>query len=301
MTPRIWIGPRSDPVIAGAIVAGGGEVVPTLGQADGVVWLDGDPGSFPRLDGRVRWVQLPGAGAERWVDGGLVAGPTVWTTAAGAYGVVVAEHALALVLACLREIPTAARSDRWVRTVPRSLSGSEVLVVGAGGIGSALIRLLEPFDVRVTVVTRSGREVRGAFRSRGVSDLDQLWSTSDVVVLAAPATAESRHLVGERALRALPAHAVLVNVGRGVLVDTDALVRALTEGRLGGAGLDVVDPEPLPPSHPLWRLPNVVITSHSANPPELLLRALAQRVRVNVERLAAGEDLVAPLDLRRGY
>ena len=173
--------------------------------------------------------------------------------------------------------------------------------MGAGGIGRALIALLAPFGVRTIALTRSGHAVAGADRSVAADALPELLAASDVVVLATPLMLATHHLLDADALARMRADAVLVNVGRGALVDTDALVAALSAGRLAGALLDVTDPEPLPDGHPLWELSNVLITPHVANTPATLQPALVSAVTDNVRRFAAGEDLLAPIDLDRGY
>jgi phosphoglycerate dehydrogenase-like enzyme len=122
-----------------------------------------------------------------------------------------------------------------------------------------------------------------------------------VVVLAAPSTAATRHLIDERVLRAMPSSSVLVNVARGSLIDTDALVRALDDGWIGAAALDVCDPEPLPDRHPLWHHPRAIITPHAATIPDLISSAMAPRVRENVHRFRTGERLLGVIDPERGY
>jgi phosphoglycerate dehydrogenase-like enzyme len=180
----------------------------------------------------------------------------------------------------------------------RRLDGGDL---GAGGIGRALIRLLEPFDTRVLAVTHSGREVPGATESYAAERIDELWLEGDFFVLAAPATIASSKLIGARQLAAMQSHAWVVNVARGSLIDTDALVEALGAGSIGGAALDVTDPEPLPEGHPLWTEPRVLITPHAANPPDALIRRLAERVEENVARYASGKDLVGVIDVEAGY
>jgi D-3-phosphoglycerate dehydrogenase len=171
-----------------------------------------------------------------------------------------------------------------------------VAIVGAGGIGRALIALLAPFETRVVAVTRRGEPV-----PLPGERLAEVWKAADFVVVAAPATGATRHLVGAPELAAMRPHAWLVNVARGSLVDTDALVTALREEAIGGAALDVTDPEPLPAGHPLWDEPRALITPHSANPLSALTRELAARVRENVTRFAAGQPLIARIDPGAGY
>jgi D-3-phosphoglycerate dehydrogenase len=171
-----------------------------------------------------------------------------------------------------------------------------VAVVGAGGIGRALIELLAPFGVDVVAITRSGAD-----DTLPADRLGEVLPAAGHVVLAAPATAATRHLIGAPELDAMRDDAWLVNVARGSLVDTDALVAALARGAIGGAALDVTEPEPLPDDHPLWREPRALITPHVANPPGTLRRYLAERVRENVGRFAAGEPLRSVVDADAGY
>jgi D-3-phosphoglycerate dehydrogenase len=227
----------------------------------------------------------------------------VYTSAAGAFALPVAEHALALMLAGARRLAEAARAPEWqpLRVEVRSLEGATVAIVGAGGIGRELIGMLAPFRPRVLAVTRRGRPVPGAERTVPVERLDEVLGEADFVVLAAPGTPETRRLIDAGRLARMRSGAWLINVGRGSLVDTDALVAALAGGRLGGAALDVTDPEPLPAGHPLWSHPDVLITPHVATPPDSERRQMARRIRENVERLAAGEPLVAVVDRDAGY
>jgi D-3-phosphoglycerate dehydrogenase len=176
-----------------------------------------------------------------------------------------------------------------------------VAVVGAGGIGRALIVALEPFDVEIIAVTRRGLPVEGAARTLPAARVGEAWPDSDVIVLCAPATEATRHLIDRDALAAMRAETLIVNVARGSLIDTDALVDALRAGRLGGAALDVTEPEPLPEGHPLWGHPLVLITPHVGDPPEYWTPELAARVEQNVARIAAGREPLAVIDLKRGY
>jgi phosphoglycerate dehydrogenase-like enzyme len=300
VAPKVHIGPQVDPAIERAVRDGGGAAA-ALEAADAVVWLDWRTDGFPeRLPDGVRWVQLPSAGVEIWLPRIGADGP-VYTSAAGVYAVPVAEHALGLLLAGVRGLVASARATSWRPDPRRTLEGSTVAIVGAGGIGRALIEMLAPHDVEIVAVTRRGRPVAGAARTLAADALPDVWSQADHFVIAAPATGATRHLVGAEQLRAMPAHGWLVNVARGSLIGTDALVSALHAGEIGGAALDVTDPEPLPDGHPLWTAPNALITPHIANPPSAMMRHLAERVRENVRRFAAGEPLLAPIDPDAGY
>jgi D-3-phosphoglycerate dehydrogenase len=219
-----------------------------------------------------------------------------FTSAGGAYATQVAEHALALLLAGARGFAHYARARTWDPRLERVLEGSTVAIVGAGGIGRALIAMLEPHDVEIVGVTRSGRD-----GTLPAERLGEVWGSADHFVICAPATDGTRHLVGADELAAMQPHSWIVNIARGSLIDTDALVDALARETIGGAALDVTDPEPLPDDHPLWSEPRALITPHVANPPPAMARSLAERVQENVRRFAAGEELLAPISPDRGY
>jgi phosphoglycerate dehydrogenase-like enzyme len=219
-----------------------------------------------------------------------------FTSAGGAYATQVAEHALALLLAGVRGFARYARARAWTPVDDRPLERSTVAVVGAGGIGHELIRMLEPHDVEIVAVTRSGRD-----GTLPADRIGEIWGEADHFMICAPATEGTRHLVGADQLAQMKPHTWVVNIARGSLIDTDALVTALEEERIGGAALDVTEPEPLPEDHPLWRSPRALITPHVANPPSAMERSLAERVEENVRRFGAGEDLLAPISPDRGY
>jgi phosphoglycerate dehydrogenase-like enzyme len=294
MPPAVHVAPEGDPTIEEAVTAAGGRLA-SLDEADALVWLDPDPPGFPaELPEHVRWVQLPSAGVERWMD--RIDANRLWTSAAGAYGRPVAEHALMLMLAGARRLAGCARATSWSSPPVMPLDGSTVAIVGAGGIGRELIELLAPLRVEVLAVTRRGRD-----GTIPVDRLDEVWPRAHHVVIAAPATRATRHLVGAEELAAMREDAWLINIARGSLVDTDALAAALAAGAIGGAALDVTDPEPLPDGHPLWNEPRALITPHVANPEATLRRYLAELVGENVHRFAAGEDLRSPIDPDAGY
>ncbi len=282
-----------------AVEAAGGHVA-ALADAEGVVWI-GSEHELGELPPSVRWVQLQSAGVEPWIARAAAAPDVTFTSATGAYATEVAEHALTLLLAGVRGLWRYARTASWEAQDDPVLEGSTVAIIGAGGIGRALIDRLTPLDVEVVAVTRRGLPVSGAARTVRADQLADVWGAADHFVLAAPATVATRHLVGAEQLAAMPAHAWLVNVARGSLIDTDALVAALEAAEIAGAALDVTDPEPLPDGHPLWSMPRALITPHVANPPSAQFRHLARRVEENVRRFADGEELVARVDPHLGY
>jgi D-3-phosphoglycerate dehydrogenase len=293
--------PGFEPDVA-TVVASGGATVGPLERSDAVIlhrWGSAPPELPGELPPSVRWIQLPAAGVESWV-GGLPDGPVV-TSAAGAFALPVAEHALALLLATARHLHTAARATTWEDLPARSLEGATVAIVGAGGIGRALIELLAPLHVRVLAVTRRGNPVPGAERTVAADQVDAILPEADYVVLAAPGTGASRRLMDADRIARMRESAWLVNVGRGTLVDTDALVAALDAGRIGGAALDVTDPEPLPDGHPLWGHPRALITPHVATTDGAERVHYLQRVRENVARFVGGEPLLGVVDRDAGY
>ncbi|WP_040793452.1 D-isomer specific 2-hydroxyacid dehydrogenase family protein [Nocardia paucivorans] len=303
-TPLIHLGPRFDPHLARGIERAGGQLVPWT-EAEAVVWAGGID-SFPiDLPDTVRWVQLPSAGVESWFAAGIIDNRRVWTSAAGAYARTVAEHAVLLLLAGVRALGEQIRAVSWRKAEfdPRvgTLHGSTAAIVGCGGIGRAMIPQLTALGARILAVTRSGAPVAGANETLPAERIREIWSRADHFVIAAPATTATRRLIDADALGRMKSTAWVVNIARGSLIDTDALVSALREGSIGGAALDVTDPEPLPDGHPLWTLPNAIITPHIANPPSGLTALLADHVRENVARFAAGEPLRAIIDIERGY
>lgn len=306
---RVALLPAGLPILADAVAAGGGAVAP-LDEANALVWTDPwDPDALRRVlaQSRVEWVQLPFAGIEAFVAAGVIDGDRTWTCTKGVYGRTTAEHALALMLAAARRIHVHAGATEWEAVddpfarPERSLEGMHVLLIGTGGIGSALVEMLAPLRAVVIAVNRSGRPLAGAESTHAIGDLPRLLPEADFVVVAAALTDETRGLIDGRALTLMRADAWLVNVARGGLVDTDALVRALRDGSIGGAALDVTEPEPLPPGHPLWDLPNALVTPHVANTWSMAVPELAAMVRRNVERFSAGEPLEGVVDPTLGY
>src|ERR671920_544212 len=258
--PRIYVGPERDHFgaenangLLGAVKRGGGVVVDEPGEAEALVWLGSDNSKLPELlHPGIRWVQLPSAGVESWMEKGLIDAERIFTSAAGVYSETVAEHALALMLAGSRRLHECARATSWEERFGHLFGGSTVVILGAGGIGRALIRLLEPFGTRTLAVTRSGREVPGATESYSADQTGKLWPEGDFFVVAAPATGATEKMIGVPELSAMQDHAWVVNVARGSLIDTDALTEALAEGRIGGGALDDTDPEPRPGGDPVW-------------------------------------------------
>ncbi|MEO8830499.1 D-isomer specific 2-hydroxyacid dehydrogenase family protein [Lapillicoccus sp.] len=299
--PAIFVGPKHVPVLEQAVREGGGHLVP-LADAEGIVYYGSDEAGeiVGMLHPEVRWVQLPHAGVERWTGNSIIDDDRLWTSAAGAYAGQVAEHALALMLLAARGLHTLARVDHWTPKVTRPLAGSTVALVGAGGIARALADQLAPLKCRLLAVSDSG-PFPNATRTVVRADYREVLPGSDYVVISAPSTPATHGMIGATELALMKKDAWLVNVARGELVVTDDLVAALREESIGGAALDVTDPEPLPTGHPLWSLPNAIITPHAANPEGAYWATLAERVRENVRRLASGEPLLGRVDPHQGF
>ena len=249
---------------------------------------------------RLRWVQLPTMGYDPVELHGVPSGVTV-TTAGDAYAPTVAEHALTLLLALVRRIPEAVRNGvqrRWDQSGARAigtLHGATVTVVGFGNIGREVAVRLRGFGARVVAVTRSGRPDPLADEVVAADRLFDALGRSDAVVLAVPLNAQTRHLIDARALAAMQPHALLINIARGGVVDQVALAAALAQGKLGGAGLDVTDPEPLPPDDPLWTQPNALITPHVAGyGGDVAPRRILALVERNLRNFIDGRPLESP-------
>jgi phosphoglycerate dehydrogenase-like enzyme len=217
----------------------------------------------------VRWVQCLTAGYEGLVRHGFP-DDLVLTNQGGAVAPAVAEHAFALMLALVRRVPEAVMAkerhqwDRSFATTTGALEGRALAVVGFGNIGRQVARRARAFDMTVLGVTRSGRADALADEMHPVSSLQEVLGRADAIVIAAPETPQTHHMIGAGELAACRREAILVNVSRGGLVDPHALLAALQNRSIAGAGLDVTEPEPLPQDHPLWACPNLVISPHIA-------------------------------------
>lgn len=306
---EIAVAPMASPFFSEAVTAGGGVVSALSEMTRGLVWLSekraDELAEILQAHPSISWVQLPWAGVDgfadvldHFADG---SGP-VFTSAKGAYSEPVAEHAVALAHAVLREFAPKARAAEWapVRT-GLSLYGRHVVIVGAGGIAAEIIRLLEPYRTTITVVRRAATPMPGAHRTVAAEALYDVLPHADVVILAAASTSETRSLMGADELALLQPTAALVNIARGALVDQDALALALRENRLLGAGLDVTTPEPLDADHALWREPRCLITSHSADTPEMTAPLLARRITENVRAFLGDSRFVGIVDPAAGY
>jgi phosphoglycerate dehydrogenase-like enzyme len=244
---------------------------------------------------------LSSAGIERTTAAGLLDPGRVWTSAKGVFADQVAEHALTLALAGLRQLPVRIAARSWGRPGGDTVFEEPVTILGGGGITASLLRLLAPFRVRATIVRRRSDPIPGAARTVPTSDLAGALADAKVVFLALALTPETERIIGAEKLAAMRPDAWLVNVARGRHVDTEALVAALAAARIAGAALDVTDPEPLPDGHPLWAQQRCIITPHTADPSDISDTEFASRISDNVARFAAGEPLLGVVDAAAGY
>lgn len=234
----------------------------------------------------LRVVQLSSAGYEAWEP--LLPEGVRLCNGRGVHGASTAELAVAGLLATLRELPAfldAQRAHDWRDAQTEGVTGKRVVVVGAGDIGRRVADALRPFDAEITMVARTARD--GVL---GIDELGGLLPRTDVLVLALPASSDTERMVDAEFLAALPDGAVLVNVARGRIVDTDALLAELTSRRLR-AFLDVTDPEPLPAQHPLWDAPNLLLTPHVGGGTHGWQQRAYRLVREQIQRYARGEPL----------
>jgi phosphoglycerate dehydrogenase-like enzyme len=258
---------------------------------------------------RLTWVQAQSAGVEHLLARERLRASQriVLTNMRGVHAPAMAEHVFAMLLSLTRQLPrfrAAQEAGIWGRDAAgmTALSGRTLLVVGLGSIGTEVARRAQAFDMRVLATSRTGKEQPPYVEHLGeAGDLDRLLPEADVVVITAPLTDETRGLFGAERLARLRPGAYLVNVGRGEIVDHDALAAALAAGRLAGACLDVTDPEPLPPEHPLWKLASVVITPHVSARAEITSERRREVLRENLRRFAAGEPLLNVVDKEAGY
>ena len=301
--PRIAVGPQGDAGwVCDAVRAGGGEVV-DVDFAQGLVWTDFVPSAqlveTLASNPGITWVQVPISGVETFMP--FIDETRTWTSAKGVFGGAVAELALGLLLAGMRHVAGYARQQQWTEDHGRTLFGARVTILGAGGIAQTLISILKPFNCHITVVRNRAGDVPGADVVLTTSRLHEALRDADAVLMAIALTPNTQGIMGRAEFELMQSHAWLVNVGRGKHIVTDDLVWALKTGEIGGAALDVTDPEPLPTGHPLWSMPNCIITPHVGNTAEMVPPLLAVRITENVRRFAAGEQLTGIIDLAIGY
>ncbi|MBU8577321.1 D-2-hydroxyacid dehydrogenase [Brevibacterium luteolum] len=254
---------------------------------------------------RLRWIHAASAGVDSLMFDQLRASKVTVTNARGTFDRPIAEFVLAFMLHFAKDFPTSLAHQRqriWQHRESRDLAGSRAMVVGTGSIGRAIATTLRALGVQVT---GAGSRARGGDPDFGEiiasTDLAEYVAGVDWLINIAPLTEQTTGLIDAAVLQALPASAHLINVGRGASVVTDDLIAALESGQIAGAGLDVVDPEPLPEDSPLWQMRNVVITPHMSGDSAGWSDRLAEQFMANWDRYRAGEQLFNIVDKAKGY
>lgn len=257
------------------------------------------------------WVQVPTAGVDRYLNiAPLMKNDSiVLTNSRAIHGPAIADHSMAMLLSLTRNLPyygAKQKEQDWDRddapSRPIALKGKTMLVVGLGGIGTEIAQRAHGFSMRVIGTRRSDSPSPKFIEKVGKpTDLMKFLPEADVVVLAVPLTPETKHMIAKPAFDAMKSGSYLINIARGQVVDTTAMLEALKTGKLAGAGLDVTDPEPLTKGHPLWSHPNVVITPHVAGRSAVTDERRTALLVENLRRFAAGEPLLNVVDKKLGY
>lgn len=291
------------------VVATGDEFIEALPDADAAVAWSMTPEEFAAAT-KLRWFQSIGAGVERVLLPGMRERGLVVTNTSGMHATNISEHLLGMMLAFARRFPFLIRAqvegvwrDDEGRRGVFELAGQTLLVVGFGDIGQALARKAAALDMRVLAVNRRGMPVDpgGVERIGSISELPELLSGADHVAICLPQTKDTAGLFDAAMLARMKRGAYLYNIGRGPIVDTGALIDALDRGAIGGAGLDVTDPEPLPSNSPLWQRDNVMITAHTSGASPLFWPRLFNIISENFRRYRSGERLMNVVDFDAGY
>lgn len=300
----IAIEPKSFEKYEVAVVAAGGKVSPLTKDVRALIWTDY---SAPELlaktmseNPQLEWVQLPFAGVDAFAD--LLDAPVRFTSAKGSYKEPVAEHALALALALGRLLPVRVKATSWGKREAVSFYDSNVLLIGAGGITEELIGMLKPFRAKISVCRNDAtKPVAFADEVFGLNELATRISEADLVVIACALTETTRGLFDKELLKRMKPSAFLVNVARGPIVNTSDLLSALDEGLLAGAAVDVTDPEPLPDGHPMFGRDDLIVTPHTADTKEIVMRHFAIRLEHNVRAFLGKGNWLGEVDPRLGY
>jgi phosphoglycerate dehydrogenase-like enzyme len=261
---------------------------------------------------KLKWIYSPAAAVHALLIPEIVNSEIVVTNGSDVHGGVVAEHAIALVLAMAKRLPSAVRHQRdkrWAQEAiwneqprPREVKGATLLVIGLGTIGRGVAEMASALGMHVVAVRENPQKGAGAAHEvLGFEQLNDALPTADFVVLAAPLTEKTRAFIGAEQFARMKREAYFINVSRGALVDEPAMVNALQSGTIGGAALDVFAEEPLPPESSLWELPNVLITPHSAAFTDQQWERHYDLFCENYRRFKAGEPLLSVVDKRRGY
>jgi phosphoglycerate dehydrogenase-like enzyme len=256
---------------------------------------------------KLKWIQVMSAGVDRFLAGELRQSSVMLTNVSGIHATPIAEFVISFMLMFVKQAPLyfdLKQKKRWQRVTPAVLRSKTVGIVGLGSIGREVARLSKAFGMRVIATRRSAKS---GMRARNVDlmlpreQLPQLLSDSDFVAITLPLTPETEKLIGETELRAMKPTAYLINIGRGRIIDEEALIRALSEGWIAGAGLDVFATEPLPTESKLWELPNVILSHHVSGGMEDYNVEATELFCENLKRYLEGKRLLTLVGKKRGY
>jgi len=284
----------------------GSEFDTVLAEADVIYGLR-LPQNLTRRAPRLKWVQVMSAGVERFLDAGLRKSPVTLTNVSGIHATPIGEFVLEQMLMFAKGAALCfelKQKKQWQRFGPAVLRGKTVGIIGLGAIGREVARLSKAFGMRVIATRRSTKRET---RARNVdvllpsADLYQALSESDYVVITLPYTRQTDNLIGEAEFNAMKTTACIINIGRGRIIDEEAMIRALSEGQIAGAGLDVFATEPLPRSSKLWGIPNVLFSPHVSGVMEDYNTKATDLFCRNLERFLAGKRLFNVVGKRRGY
>jgi phosphoglycerate dehydrogenase-like enzyme len=300
----VAIEPKSDPAYEQAVVSAGGEVATLSDQVSALIWTDySAPEKLAQVlehNPQIEWVQLPFAGVDAFAE--ILSAPVRFTSAKGSYKEPVAEHALALSLALGRKIPVRVKATSWGKREAVSFYDSNILIVGAGGIAEELIGMLKPFRAKISICrNQADAPLAGSQEVFGLDQLGDKISQADLVVIACALTDKTRGLFNMELFSKMKPTAFLVNVARGPIIKSTDLLDALDKGLLAGAAVDVTDPEPLPDGHPFFGRDDLIVTPHTADTKEIVMRHFALRVQQNVKAFLGQGPWIGEVDPERGY
>lgn len=299
---------KAQPSLKLDFYANGPEAKAKVGEAEGFIGTPDD--SLLEAGGKLRWIHVHGAGVERFTALPKIKdGAITLTNFKIQQGPEIADHAFALLLSLTRNMAAFHRAQEqgaWGKNDAKlpmiELRGRTLMVIGYGGIGTQVAERAKAFGMKVIAIDPKDLPISQTLDRSGKPDeLDELLPEADVVVSCVPHTPQTEKMLGTAQFAAMKKGAYLINVSRGKIVDTDALVKALQDNKLAGAGLDVTDPEPLPVDHPLWKMPNVVITPHLAWASDGRSDRQEEIIRTNLARFAKGLPLKNRVDPAKGY
>ena len=300
---KVAIEPKTHEAYEKAVTEVGCSVAKLDSSVGALIWTDySNPQGLADCindNPQLEFVQLPFAGVDAFQD--VIRLPLRFACAKGSYREPVAEHALMLAMALGRVLPERIRTKTWGRKHADSLYDASVLIVGAGGITEELIKQLAAFRCKITVVRNRDLPLSGADRVLLIDQLDSALPEADWVFLACSLTEQTMGLLNISRFKRMKPNAYLVNVARGAVIETMDLVKALNEGLIAGAGVDVTEPEPLPDGHPLWDAKNIIITPHTADTNAQVIRLFSLRIAENLAAYQGKGDWVGLVDPELGY